>query len=355
MSSPEKHVDVIVVGQGIAGTALSFALLSAGKKILVIDQGNVGVSSDIAAGIINPVTGKRMVRSWKVDELLPFARTFYRKLEQFIGVDFLDEITVCRYLTNPEDKRFCEEQEHQDWFKKYVNPLAYKHAGINDTLGGVAIAPSLRVRTSKLMSGFRSYLKEHDSLLEEAFDYDQLEIGDNSVSYKGHTADSIVFSEGVAVLQNPWFNWLPKNPSKGEILIARIPGLVPDEDKIPMKGLYFVPLETDVFYVGSTNAWNFDDAEPTPQKREEIINKMHKILNVDFEILDHKAAVRPAVKDRRPLIGRHPEYPALAVFNGMGTKGFSLSPLHAEHFVQHLYNGVELDKEVDIMRYYQPA
>ncbi len=354
MTSPDNRFDYLVVGQGIAGTALTFSLLKAGKKVLVVDAGNANSSSAIAAGIINPVTGKRMVRSWLVDELLSFARGFYRELEAFLGEHVLDEVTICRYLTNPEDKRFCEEQQHQDWFKQYVNPLNYQHSGIHNTIGGVAIKPALRVRTAKLLAAFRGKLAEDASLLEEAFDYAALQLNDKGVSYKGHLADMVLFAEGVGVLKNPWFSWLPQNPSKGEILIARIPGLVPDEDKIPMKGLYFVPLEADVFYVGSTNAWNFEDALPSDAKREEILRKMRTILNCEFEILDHKAAVRPAVKDRRPLIGIHPEHKSLAVFNGMGTKGFSLSPYFAEQFAKYLVGGGEMNEEVDIMRYYIP-
>lgn len=354
MISSKERFDVIVVGQGIAGTALTFSLIQAGKKVLVVDAGNKDSSSDIAAGIINPVTGKRMVRSWMVDELLPFAKSYYRQLEAYLQVQFLDEITVCRYLTNPEDKRFCEEQQHQDWFKQYVNPLDYQHPGINNTIGGVAIAPSLRVKTSVLLAAFRQYLIDEDSLLQEAFDYDSLQLTDSGVCYKGFEADRVLFAEGVAVRHNPWFRWLPQNPSKGEILIVHIPDLVPDERKIPMKGLYFVPLEKDTFYVGSTNAWNFEDARPSAAKREEIVKKMHNILNLDFEILDHKAAVRPAVKDRRPLIGLHPEDDRLGVFNGMGTKGFSLSPYFANQFVAYLYGQKELNDEVRILRYYTP-
>lgn len=351
MSSHEcTETDYLVVGQGIAGTMLAYTLMKAGKKVMVIDRGR-DTASEIAGGIINPVTGKRMVRSWKAEELLAYAREAYKDMEEMLGISFLREVIICRYLTNPEDKAFCEQQQDKDWFQRNVHALEYDHPGIKNTMGGVAINPALRVYTREMLQAFRHHLEDKDWLREEDFNHSSLNFTSAGVRYKDIKADMAIFCEGTGVHRNPWFHWLPFNPSKGEILIARIPDLVPDEHFIPMKGLYFIPLEKDVFYVGSTNEWNFCDNKPSAHKREEIERKMQKILNYDYEILDHKAATRPAVKDRRPLIGVHPQYRQLAVFNGMGTKGFSLSPYFAREFVNHLLNGDPFDDEAKIERY----
>lgn len=351
MSSPDSvETDYLIVGQGIAGTMLAYTLLKAGKRVMVIDRGR-DIASEIAGGIINPVTGKRMVRSWKAEELLDFARTTYREMEELLGISFLREVTICRYLTNPEDKEFCEQQQDQDWFKRNVHSLTYEHPGINNTIGGVCIQPALRVYTREMLTAFRHYLEDMDWLREEEFNHSRLNFTSEGVRYRDVKARMAIFCEGTGVSRNPWFNWLPFNPSKGEILIVKIPGLVPDEHFIPMKGLYFIPLQEDIFYVGSTNEWNFCDAKPTEKKREEIISKMQKILNLEYEVLDQKAALRPAVKDRRPLIGVHPDYEQLAVFNGMGTKGFSLSPYFANAFVSYLEKGQRFEEEAQISRY----
>lgn len=56
-------VDYLIIGQGICGTMLSWNLFREGKKVLVIDDGNEHTPSRAAAGIINPVTGRRYAYS----------------------------------------------------------------------------------------------------------------------------------------------------------------------------------------------------------------------------------------------------------------------------------------------------
>lgn len=356
MSSPKPgHYQYIIVGQGIAGTNLAAHLLCAGKQVLVIAADNSNVASAVAAGIINPVTGKRMVRSWLVDDLLPYALAHYRQLEKEIGMDFLDEVTVCRYLKNPEDKRYLDEQTGQDWFDKYLTPLTEYHPGIQNAIAAVEIKPCLRIHTGVLLKAYREYLSNKGLLLDEQFDHSQLQLTESGVRYKGFTADKVLFAEGAAVQQNPWFSWVPLNPSKGEILIARIPGFAPDRKRIAMKGIYFVSLYDDVFYIGSANEWKYDHVEPTAHKREELLKKMQDSINVPFEIVGHRAAIKPAVKDRRPLVGLHPVHKQLGLFNGMGTKGYSLSPYFAEQWVRSLDGGDPIDEAVQLERYYHLA
>ena len=73
--------DFIIVGQGIAGSLIAHFLLQHNKKILVIDKFNPNSASNIAAGVVNPITGRRMVKSWLIDDVLPFAKSTYRLLE----------------------------------------------------------------------------------------------------------------------------------------------------------------------------------------------------------------------------------------------------------------------------------
>ena len=112
-----------------------------------------------------------------------------------------------------------------------------------------------------------------------------------------------------------------------------------------------LPIGDDLFIVGTTYDWNNLNDEPTEKARNEIAEKLSKVLKVPFEIVDQQAGVRPSVNDRRPVIGLHPEHSSLGVFNGMGTKGVMLSPYFSEHFYLHLEKGNTLDKEVNISRF----
>ena len=62
-------IDYLIVGQGIAGTLTAFQLLERNKKICIIDDGNKTSSSSVAAGMINPVTGRKYVKSWMIEKI----------------------------------------------------------------------------------------------------------------------------------------------------------------------------------------------------------------------------------------------------------------------------------------------
>jgi hypothetical protein len=69
------------------------------------------------------------------------------------------------------------------------------------------------------------------------------------------------------------------------------------------------------------------------------------------EGFEHIAGIRPTVKDRRPLVGKHPKYPNLTVLNGLGTRGVMIAPTVAKALYDHLEKGIALDKEISIARF----
>jgi glycine/D-amino acid oxidase-like deaminating enzyme len=61
--------------------------------------------------------------------------------------------------------------------------------------------------------------------------------------------------------------------------------------------------------------------------------------------------IRPTTIDRRPIIGCHPLYKNLVIFNGLGTKGVSLAPYFSAQVAQWLEGKGEILKEVNIKRF----
>jgi hypothetical protein len=84
------QVDYLLVGQGICGTFLSWYLQKAGLSFLVIDDYRPNSASLTAAGIINPVTGRRIVKTWIIDEVMPFAKIAYDALGAELGVTTIE-------------------------------------------------------------------------------------------------------------------------------------------------------------------------------------------------------------------------------------------------------------------------
>ncbi|MFN7116599.1 MAG: FAD-dependent oxidoreductase [Saprospiraceae bacterium] len=94
----------IIVGQGIAGTLLSYFLLKAGQNVIIIDNHHIGSSSKAAAGIINPITGRHYVKSWRIDELLPFAEQTYHELEKLLQISIYHSRNVIRTFANVKEE-----------------------------------------------------------------------------------------------------------------------------------------------------------------------------------------------------------------------------------------------------------
>jgi glycine oxidase len=348
-------VNYIIVGQGLAGTVLAHTLLKQNKSLVIIDLPSISMASKVAAGLWNPVVFKRLVKSWMADDLLEYMDSFYPEVEVLLNEKF--------YFKKQIVKPFSEEQEKLLWLKKtseeigkYLNPTIqsdFLTDVIHNPIGAAEVINAGNIDTNVFLNASQAYFKNKQILLQEAFDYQELKLLSGEVNYKGIVAEKIIFCEGYKALDNTYFNWLPFKLTKGETLTIRIPllyqkGLL---SKVINKGVFVLPLGEGLYKVGATYEWEDLTDLPTEKGKIFLVDQLNKLLKVPFEIIEHKAGIRPTVKDRRPLIGLHPEHTTLGIFNGLGTKGVMLGPYFAKQFVDFLEAGISLNKEVDIGRF----
>ncbi len=347
-----KKVDYIIVGQGLAGTVLAQTLLSNNKTVLIIDNPNLSNASKVAAGLYNPVVFKRLVKSWMVDDLLPFMDSFYINAEHLLGDQF--------YHKNEIVKLFTEENEKDFWLKKtkedvgtYLSKTIQDHFledSINAPLGSSETIHAGHLDVNKFLTLFENYFQTINSYSKETFDFKNLIIENDGIVYKNIQANKIIFCEGYKAIENPYFNWLPFKLTKGETLTIKIDADV-KIDKIINKGVFILPIGNTLYKVGATYEWKDLTNSPTEKGKNELIEKLDKVLKVPYQIINHQAGIRPTISDRRPLLGLHPQHPQLVIFNGMGTKGVMLAPFFANHFADFLDGKSILNKEVNIKRF----
>jgi glycine/D-amino acid oxidase-like deaminating enzyme len=199
----------------------------------------------------------------------------------------------------------------------------------------------------------RNMLKEKSLLLEADFNTGSLSISETGIKYSDYAAEKIIFCEGHLSSANSLWGWLPFVPAKGEILTIRCTEL--PEDFILLSGIFIVPIGDKKFRVGSTYEWNYESEAPTEEAKNKLINLLDSFLKVSYEIIDHRAGIRPTVKDRRPFVGRHPAHQNVYIFNGMGTKGVQLAPYFADRLIDHIEKKEPLPDEVDIRRWIPPT
>lgn len=345
------HVDCLIIGQGISGTLLSWFLHKEGKTFLVIDNNKVDSSSKVAAGIINPITGRRYVTTWMIDEVMPFAIDTYRSLESYLQYSFVYEKSIIDFFPSPQMLNAFVDRiaENDTYLHSYPNQNQFNQY-FNYDFGCGEIRPSYTIHLPLLLELWKQKLKEWNAIKEEEFLLADLQTSDDHASYHDITAGKVIFCDGVDAATNPWFRLLPFAPNKGEAMIIEAEELY--NGHIFKRGLMLAPLPTPgIFWVGSNYQWEFADDKPSEHFYKQTSNLLQNWIKVPFKIVDHKAAIRPATVERRPFVGFHPHFPVIGILNGMGTKGTSLAPFFAYQLTQHLVYDLPIADEANVHRF----
>lgn len=346
-----QEIDYLVVGQGLAGSLLARALLARGRGVLVVDEERPSAASRIAAGLVNPVTGRKLVKTWRADTLLPFARDYYRAWEGELGRRVYSEKRVWRFFQNDREEEIWKTKRHDPELAGCTAPLPAdltRLPGILPQRGGFQTTCGAHVDTRELLGRYRDHLRAAGALLEEPFSPSDLRVGREGVQWRRFRAKKVLFCEGHAASGNPYFSWIPFRHAKGELLTVR-GGDLP-EDVVLNRGKWLLPVGRDLFRAGATYEWDDLSETPTAAGRDAILTGLRELVSWAPEVVAHEAGVRPIVKDTRPVAGLHPAHPAVGIFNGLGSKGVLWGPFFAEQLADHLERGGALDPEVDVRR-----
>jgi glycine/D-amino acid oxidase-like deaminating enzyme len=346
-----KELPFLIVGQGIAGSLVAWFLEKRKLPYLIIDNNHGQSSSKIAAGIINPITGRRFVKSWMIETFLPFAKGTYLEIQKELGIDVWRDLDIIRFFqNNAEGNNWLAKTtwEGYDAFLNKEKKIGTIAAAIHHA-HGYGIVKGAKADLGIIVKAFQNYFRTKNVLVEEEFDYDAIKFETNQLQYKSIKARQIIFCEGFSSYKNPFFDHLPYEAAKGEALILKIPQL--KTKSILKKHFFIVPLENNLFWFGSNYEWDDLTNLPTQKGRLFLESELKNILNYDYTIIDHIAAVRPVIKDRRPVIGTSENQPLVAIFNGLGAKGTSIAPYWANELVDFLILNKELPNMVNVKRF----
>jgi len=342
-------LDYIIVGSGLAGIAFSEIALQNNKTILVVSNQSQN-SSRIAGGLYNPVILKRFSEVWQAEEQLELLYSFYANLEKKLQIKLDYKLPLLR--------KFYSVEEQNNWFaasdkpnlSKFLstNLITKKWDSISSPFNFGEVLYSGYVDTNLLVDSYKKILINQNAYLEDTFDYSNLILENDFLVYKNLKAKRIVFAEGFGMLLNPFFNKLPLDGTKGELLLIKAPNL--NLDVIMKSSIFVLPIGNDLYKVGATYNWVDKTNIPTEAAKKELIDNLKELITCDFEVIEHYAGVRPTVKDRRPLVGTHPIHKNLHVLNGLGTRGVMLAPAMAKNLYNHIENQIPLDKNIDILR-----
>lgn len=328
--------DYIIVGGGLAGISFAEIAFLNGKTFTVIND-NSQNSTRVAAGLYNPVILKRFSLPMDAQNHLNYISVFYKNIEKRLNVKFDHQLPVYRKFTSVE--------EQNDWFLAADKPalvpflsttiIHKKYDHLPTPFGFGEVLHTGYVDTALYLEAYHNYLLDNNNLINETFEYSSLRINNDSVDYTGIAARHIIFAEGYGIVNNPYFSYLPLEGTKGELLVIKAPHL--KLDAAINASIFILPLGNDLYKVGATYEWYDKSQVPTNDGKQELLQKLHELITCDYEIIKHEAGIRPTTRDRKPLLGTHPDFKNVHLLNGLGTRGVMLGPPMAEE----LYNSIE--------------
>lgn len=346
----KTEINYLIVGGGIAGSLLAYNLYKAGKQVRLIQTSMKGEASSVSAGLINPITGKRFVKTWNWEVIQQHFLECYRSLEKDWDCTLLKPISIYQYLDSVEEENQCASRMLDGEYKDYLE-FEYMPTSKGSEFPLLKIKTAFLLDINLVLEKVLNFFKNLNLVTNEKMEYTDLD--PSSMIWKDfQILDGVVFTEGSFAMDNPFFNHLPFMAVKGHRSIVSSDSYAFGQDVFKLD-YSIIPIANSKYWIGSNYEFNnraIDLLESEIKSQNDFINSCNLFLK-EVNIENQSIGIRPAMKDRRPVIGSHPEFNKLFILNGLGTKGSSLAPYCVYQMVKFLLNGENIDKEVSIKRF----
>lgn len=332
---------ILLIGRGISGAVLSLRLIEQGVAHDIIDEPSLSSSSKIAAGLMNPVVLKRLKLVQGARDFLDHAPSFYRDWEHKLQRKF--------YHPTPLHHVFASQGEVNEWMEKSTLPI------FEDLLGPVVDLPRPLLPapygigilqgcgwldTEVFLDAHREYFSNYGRITEAR-------VNSTHLSELEAKYDQIIICNGH--LMSELFPDLDAfRPTRGEVMCIRSNEI--PEDAIRHGKIFILPLGNSVFKVGATYHWDELRDITTEEGLNQLKSGLEKLFKGRYKVIEHKAGVRPNVKDRKPLLGKIPGSEIYS-FNGMGSRAVLMTPYLSSIFSDHLVKEAVIPEEYHIRRF----
>lgn len=341
----------LIVGQGLAGTLLAFSLLEKGEEVLIADDYKHASASQVAAGMWNPVTFKRLAASWLVKEMMEEMNLTFRKLEVQLDTIFFHLLPVARIFNSIQDANFWDEKSDHPEVGRFLSSRSNKSVQENfdSPFGNSEVNECGWLNVPLFREVAKKYFLQNENFIDDAVNEEDVQFTSDGVLWKGKQFDKIILCNGIGVNKWKGLEGLDLIPNHGQVLDLKIENL--EIDAIVNFGQFLLPYGGEKFRLGATYDWNEVPDVPTEEAREFLLSELKARLNKDIILESHKTGYRPTTRDRRPIIGFSNGNELLGVFGGLGSKGVLLAPYFAKLFTAVLTEGVSVPKEVNAARF----
>lgn len=342
--------DVLIVGFGLAGLSVAKQLELRTKSFDIVSDESQQ-SSKVAGGILNPVVLKRYNLAWDAENLMPEAIEFYKQFNTTSESKVFDAMPVYKLFSSVEDQNNWTVASDHPKLEPFLNTkIETLEIPVKANFKAGEVYQSHLLQLKSLLEIEKSRYTESSQFFSESFNYSSIKFSKEVITYKERTYNSIVFCEGYGVVNNPFFNWLPLYGNKGEYLIFKSKGLNSNQSILKSRN-FIIPLGDDFYKYGATYSRDNLDDNPTKNACEELEAKLSEMIDCEYEIIDQIAGVRPTLRDRKPIIGSHPEFKNLFILNGFGSRGVMAAPSLSKQLINLIFEQKETEKETSLNRF----
>jgi glycine oxidase len=333
---------LLILGQGLAGTAVGWHLWRRGLPFFVVDDFTPHSSSSVAAGLLTPITGMRLSLSEDHAALLHEALLHYRYVQQHTDQRFVHLRRHVRYLRSEKEVQLAQKRASQPEVQRFIasldaEPVPFgriemKHGGWIDT--------PRYLRASR--QAFESIAAYEGTRIEDA----DLQVSETQVLWRDRRFAAVIDCRGWQAQASAKWSWLPWQSAKGSILTFQTHSPMPQ--RILHRGCWLVPTAEGLLRAGST--YSEDLREPHQadiMQLEKLRRDLRSLLPSDAEELQVQTAVRPILHAQRLVLGRHPAADRWLILNGLGSKGTLRSPRAARLLLDHWLDGKPLPPNQD--------
>lgn len=342
-----KNVDYILVGDGYAALFFAHQLTKNKKSFVIFSEGRKS-ASQISAGIVNPVVLKKFTTFWLAQEQLDFLKTTLDEIEEYTGVNYLINATIHRIFHDENEQKLWLKKSQSEELEGFLDKNFERLEVVKNDCNTGIVKQSARLNVQGFFNDLLTFHQTNSRLISEKFNYHELNVAEST--YHDYIFKNIVFCEGMGVKNNPYFSDIPVIPNKGHHIRVKLSQPIPENLTIKKKHFLF-PLNNGMYFYGGTYDREQLHEHIDESAIEQLRNGLSEFYPLDFDIEEVYFGFRPTVKDRRPIVGRHPVHADVYVFNGLGARGILNGCYFSKSLYDHIENNTNLPTDISLERF----
>ncbi len=323
--SEKNAARVLIVGQGLAGTALGLELEHAGVPFVIASDGHARAASMAAAGLVNPVQGQRFVKVWRVEELLPLAERWYREAGTALGAELWHPLQLRRLFANDTEAARAARKLASGELTGLASALADGE--------GLRIHGAAWVDLPALLTRAAQRWRARGVLREARVTREDLQADAAGVTWQGERFGAVVLCVGAGTLVREFFPELRFEAAKGEIV--HVSGAELPVGHAVSGGKWAIADAPGQARVGATYEHGVEDWAPTAAAREVLLEAARALVPGNLAVRAQRVGVRVSLPDRLPVAGWR-DGVRIGVFGALGSKGTLFAPWMARRWSEVL-------------------